>query len=504
MVTALYLLLISNKMTLGSLVTCIGLDALLLTLGVGYFKKHKSWLLTYLQNFCGALFVFSGLVKAVDPLGTAFKMEQYFAEFESTFADTWMSFIAPIFPWLSNYSAGFSVFMIVLEIVLGIMLILGSRSKLTSWLFLAIVGFFTFLTGFTYLTGYVPGDVNFFSFGQWGEYVETNMKVTDCGCFGDFLKLKPMVSFFKDLVLLVPAIYFVFKHKDMHQLFTKKVRGITIGASIVIFLVYCFSNFSWDLPHTDFRPFNVGKDVRATKQAEEDAAANVQVLGYNLTNKSSGEMVSLDYDTFLKEYKKYPKEEWEYEQLKSEPEMESTKISDFDFSDSDGNNMTEEILNDPNYHFMVVCYKFYYDNESTKEVVYQDTLYRVDTMEVDGNQVAVNTIDRIVPRNENEVKYNWNKDYLKPWPKVNAFLEKAEANGYNVYGLAGGASGAMIDDFRHETQAAYPFYEADDILLKTIVRSNPGIVLWKDGKIIMKWHHKQLPEYEKVDAEFLK
>ncbi|MEM9821448.1 MAG: hypothetical protein AAF985_10265, partial [Bacteroidota bacterium] len=139
MFTTLYLLLISSKMTIGSLVTCIGLDALLLTALVGYLNAQKSWLVTYLQNFCGALFIFSGLVKAIDPLGTGFKMEQYFAEFESTFADTWMSFLAPLFPFLSNYVVAFSVIMIVFEIVLGVMLILGSRPKFTSWAFLILV-----------------------------------------------------------------------------------------------------------------------------------------------------------------------------------------------------------------------------------------------------------------------------------------------------------------------------------------------------------------------------
>jgi len=88
MFTILYLLFISGKMTIGSLVTCIGLDAVLLTFLVGYLKAQKSLVVSYLQNFCGALFIFSGIVKAIDPLGTGFKMEQYFAEFESTFADT--------------------------------------------------------------------------------------------------------------------------------------------------------------------------------------------------------------------------------------------------------------------------------------------------------------------------------------------------------------------------------------------------------------------------------
>lgn len=290
----------------------------------------------------------------------------------------------------------------------------------------------------------------------------------------------------------------------MHQLFTAGTRRIIAGVSTVAVFVYCLSNYVWDLPHTDFRPFNNGKDVRAVKLAEEESAANVQILGYRLTNKESAEVVELSYEDFLKEYKSYPKEAWEYDQIKSEPEIEATKISDFDFSDLDGNNMTEEILSDPNYHFMVVAHKLYLDSESSEKVVYQDTLFVVDTVEVEGETQLVRSVDKIVPREETEATYTWEEEYTNDWKVVNAFLAKAEAQGYNTYAIVGGASSAMIDDLRHDTQAAYPFYEADDILLKTIVRSNPGVVLWKDGKIIMKWHKSKLPSYEEVAAEYIK
>jgi uncharacterized membrane protein YphA (DoxX/SURF4 family) len=149
---------------------------------------------------------FFGLGQSSGPLGTAYKMEQYFAEFQGTFEDTTLSFMAPLFPTLSEYAIGFSVGMIVFEIILGLMLLLGSWPKVTAWAFFLLVLFFTFLTGFTYLTGYVPEGVNFFQFGQWGPYVETNMKVTDCGCFGDFIKLEPKTSFLKDIFLLVPSL----------------------------------------------------------------------------------------------------------------------------------------------------------------------------------------------------------------------------------------------------------------------------------------------------------
>ena len=208
------------NLTLGKLSIYIAIAAIILTVVIVLgTKKSKAWWMSYLQNFTGLLFIFSGFVKAIDPLGTAYKMEQYFAEFETTFQATSASFLAPLFPWLSEYSIGFSVFMIVLEIILGIMLVVGSRPKLTAWLFLLMILFFAFLTGFTYLTAYVPSGVNFFDFAQWGPYKETNMRVTDCGCVGDFLKLVPRVSFFKYLVLLVPAILFVLQSKLMHQFF---------------------------------------------------------------------------------------------------------------------------------------------------------------------------------------------------------------------------------------------------------------------------------------------
>ena len=169
--------------------------------------KANNLLWSFLQHFTGVWFVFSGLVKAVDPIGTAYKMEDYFVAFQDTFAGLNNVFggLAPLFPLLAKSSTDFSITMIVLEIVLGIMLIIGFSRKLTSLLFFLIVFFFTVLTGFTYLTGFVPTEANFFDFAKWGPYIKTQMRVTDCGCFGDFIKLDPGVSFCKDLFLMLPA-----------------------------------------------------------------------------------------------------------------------------------------------------------------------------------------------------------------------------------------------------------------------------------------------------------
>ncbi|THH41075.1 DoxX family protein [Neolewinella litorea] len=445
-------------MTLTTLLLYIGIAALSLTaLTHVFLKATRNLGMSVLQNFTGALFVFSGYVKAIDPLGTAYKMEQYFAEFASTAQGAGADFLVPLFPWLSSFSVGFSVFMIVLEIMLGVMLIIGARPKLTAGLLFVIVAFFTALTGFTYLTGYVPSGSNFFAFGEWGEYAETNMKVTDCGCFGDFLKLEPRVSFLKDVALLIPALIFLLAPSRMHQLFSPGVRGITVAAVGAVALYFCLSNFVWDLPGQDFRPFRIGTDVAAVKQAEAEAAAGVSVLGYTLTNKADGRVVEMSTDEFLKVYQDYPESDWEYETFSSEPAIEATKISDFEVSDADGNDIVPELLADPGYTFIIVAY----------------------TLKGEPG--------------------NWDADYLEHWrEEIQPVVQQAQAAGHSVMAMTKFADDAYIDDFRSTIGADYPFYRGDDILLKTIIRSNPGVVLMKKGVIVNKWHHKKLPAFDRI------
>lgn len=493
-------------MTLGTLVIIIAVVALILTVLVGFgYKGHKNWLLTFLQNFTGSLFIFSGAVKAIDPLGTAYKMEQYFAEFESTFEHTWFSFLAPLFPKLSGAAPTFATTMIVLEIVVGLALILGSQKKLTSWVFLIIVAFFTFLTGFTYLTGYVPEGVNFFQFAKWGPYVETNMKVTDCGCFGDFMKLEPRVSFIKDLVLMIPALLFVFKHKNMHQLLNPVGRTIVLSIATAGSILFCASNYVWDLPVVDFRPFKEGVNIAERKQAEAEAAANVEVIAYKLTNKNSGKIVELPYEQFLKAFKDYPSEEWEYEQIQSEPAIPHTKISDFDLQDFDGNSVTDQILSDPNFSFLIVSQKLYGKSAGMETVSIPDTTYAIDTLR---NGDAVSYEKRIVAVQNTQVEkenFDWKEDFVTRWEAVvNPVMQAAKNDGLQVHAVTAFETPAKIQDFQAATESNYPFFVADDILLKTIIRSNPGVVLLKNGAVVKKWHYKKLPSYDEIKSQYMK
>jgi len=490
-------------MTLGIVLTYIGIAALILTAATFLvFHQRKNLLVSLLQNFCGALFIFSGWVKAVDPLGTAYKMEQYFAEFQATFSNTAASFLAPLFPWLSNYVNTFSVVMIILEIVLGLALILGARRKLTAWVFFLIVAFFTFLTGFTYLTGYVPEGVNFFQFGQWGEYVATNMKVTDCGCFGDFIKLEPKTSFLKDVALLVPALIFLFKSGAMHQIFSAGARSVVLSLATIGLIAYCFSNYVWDIPHADFRPFKEGVNIYDQKMREAEAQQNVEILAYRATNKESGRVVEIPYDQYLKEYKKYPKEEWELEQLKSKAEIEPTKISDFDISNLNGISVNEDILTIPGPAYMIVAYDLK-TNVSYETITVRDTTYAVDTVAVGDSTQIVRNIDAVTDREVQVERYSWPENYLTKWTeRVVPVLEAARQNGDEAYILTKYAAPEMFAAFSDSIGLEVPIYVGDDILLKTIVRSNPGIVLLQDGTIIKKWHYRKLPEFDQIKGDY--
>ena len=488
-------------MSIANMVLMIAAIALVLTAAVIFvFRAHKNLIVSYLQNFTGALFIFSGAVKAVDPLGTAYKMEQYFAEFETLFEGTWFSFLSPMFPALSEASATFSVIMIVFEIVLGIMLIIGAKPKLTAWLFFLLVAFFLILTGFTYLTGYVPFGVDFFEFSKWGAFQDSNMKVTDCGCFGDFVKFKPFVSFMKDVVLLVPALIFLFTSKKMHRLFTPLSRSAIVWVSTIALVIYCMSNYVWDLPQVDFRPFKEGTDVVAQRTLEQEAQENVKVLAFILTHKTTGEVIEISYDDYMKNYADYPREEWSSEQVKSEVAIPLSKLSEFDVEDLEGNYKTDEILAQSGYSLMLVATKLPHEAQTITTTV-MDSTFVVDTVQIEGTDsiLFVRSLDKVAPVEITEAQYSFQDKYIKRYEKkVNPLMEAAEKAGWKVYGITAYTDPAMIENFRHTAQCAFPFYVADDILLKTIIRSNPGIVLWKDGKVVEKWHIRKLPSPEKI------
>lgn len=494
------------SITLTQLSVTVGIVSLILTALTYFFARQRinNIILSYLQYFVGLFFIVSGYVKAVDPLGTGYKMKDYFAEFESTFSETAISFITPLFPWMSSHSATIAVAMIVFEIVLGVMLIIGSWRKFTAWAFLLLVALFTVLTGYTYLTAYVPDGVNFFEFSKWGKFVETQMKVTDCGCFGDFMKLKPIVTFSKDVVLLIPGIIFLLASKKMHQLSSPTVRNITPIVLTIGLIAFCMNNYVWDIPKVDFRPFKNGVNIAETKMAEEDAAANAKLLAYKMTNKTTGEVVELPFADYMKQFKNYPSEEWELDQIKEEPAIKATKISDFELSNLEGLGITEELLSDENYSFWAVSYQLK-GTESQQTIMVQDTLFRTDTLATQDTILYQQVVDRIEKKQKVVPLYEWDANYLKQWTeRAIPLLKQAQSAGMNVHGFTAYSDPERIVSFQEALGMNLPFATGDDIMLKTIVRSNPGILLMKNGKIIQKWHHSKLPTFEEIKTKYMK
>jgi len=457
------------------------------------------------------------LVKAVDPIGTAYKMEDYFAAFGQTFEGLNNVFgkLAPLFPWLARYSIGFSITMILLEIVLGMMLIIGYRRKLTAWLLFLVLVFFTLLTGFTYLSGYVPSDVNFFDFAKWGTYIKTQMRVTDCGCFGDFIKLDPKISFFKDLVLLVPGFLFLIWSRNMHQLWTPRVRGIITASTTVITLLLCFQNTYMNLPIVDFRPFKIGTNIREQKALEAEARSNVQILGYKLENTNTGEKAEYmepDPAKPYSVYKQYPKDQgWKVkDQIKNDPFIEkdgkripvtATKISEFEIESPDGE-VTEDLLSEEGYSLMIVAYKLQ-GEKRTETMVVQDTTWAMDTLRISADSFQLQrAVASIAPQTIEKQVFIPTPDYADLFlNKINPLADAAQKAGWKVYTLITYQDAEVADSFKQQVKASYPFYKGDDKLLKTIIRANPGVVVLKNGQVLDMYHHRHLPTFEAVQAK---
>ncbi len=495
------------RMTLTTLALYITVAATIITAIISYLKQRENtvWV-SFIQSFVGILFIFSGYVKVVDPLGTAYKMEEYFQEFYSTFSESGLSFLAGVFPVLERHALAFSIFIILFELILGIVLLTGYKRKYAAWALLIISLIFTGLTGFTYLTGYVPDGANFFDFSQWGPHDPNNMKVTDCGCFGDFIKIDAFATFIKSAFLLLPSVILILKWRQMHRLFSPGIRRLVTLLSIVGFFIYALSNFMWNLPDIDFRPFSKGTDLRAKRQAELDAMSNIKILSWKLKNRNTGQVVSLPNERYMKEFANYPKSEWKVVgQKQTEPEVAKTKASDFEVTDIDGNDLSDDILDYKGYSLWIVAYRLK-GGYAEQEESYRDTVYRMDTIKMSEDSIIIKkVIDSLVVKKHKVGRYLWDPDYIKYYnEKINPLVEPAIRDSVRVFAIIGGAGPDQLESFAEAIGGIYPLYQADDILLKTIIRSNPGVLLMKDGKILDKWHIKQLPAYQKIKEAYLR
>ncbi|MFD1139997.1 BT_3928 family protein [Larkinella insperata] len=364
-------------------------------------RKTATWqrVIAQIARFVvGVIFIFSGLIKINDPVGTQIKLTEYFEVFALDVPS-----MAGFFHGLIPYTLILSVFFCAAEVVLGVALLLSYRIRLTSWILLALIVFFTFLTFYS----------AYFN------------KVTDCGCFGDAIKLKPWTSFSKDIFLLVLILVIIWQRHVFRNLRTGFLVGLATVASIGLG-VYAIQH----LPPLDLLPYAVGKSIPAQMQPSEPLR-----FAYVLTKDGK------DY-----EFEKYP--------------------------------------TDTSYKFKEMVLM----NESAKPKI---TDYRVWNDEGDFTQATFegNKLMLII-RDIHDLS-------IGDMPAIRKLMKGVE--GQNVMPMIlTSVSDAEINNFRHEYQLSVPVYKADATVLKTIVRSNPGLWLISDGVVRGKWHHTDTPAPETV------
>ena len=360
------------------------------------------YIVQFSRIFVGVLFIISGFIKLNDPLGFSYKLQEYFG-----------SDVLNL-PFLEPYALLISVFVVVLEVVLGVFLLIGYKPKFTIWSILAMIVFFTFLT--------------FYS-----AYFD---KVKDCGCFGDALKLTPWESFAKDVILLVLILILLFGIKYIQAIFKPLPNTIIALLSFIVSLWFGY-HVLMHLPAIDFRAYKIGNNILEEMEVPEDAAK--PVVEYTWTFKVNGEEKSfVTNGTFP------TVEGGEYIDVETK-EIDPgfiPAIQDFSIESND-EDLTAEFLEEE--HLVIIA------------------MYNVLNAEADG------------------------------LAKLKSFSDDAIKKGYTVIGLS--ASG---DEAKNQIKSQYKLnfetYLCDEKVVKTIVRSNPGIVILEEGTVVDKAHWNDIED----------
>ena len=356
-----------------------------------------------------ATFIFSGYVKAIDPLGTLYKLKDYAAA---------MSLNGLLPDWVL---VGVAIALGALEFALGVFMLFAVRRHVVSRITLA------FMTAMTVLTLWI--------------FVADPVK--DCGCFGDALKLTNGETLLKNIVLIACAALVAWRPVDMARFISRSnqwiVRYYTV-AYIVITSVYCL----YTLPIFDFRPYHVGMNIKQGMEIPEGAEQPEFESTFLLRKNGETREFTLD---------NYPDSTWEYVDTRTVQTKKGYEppIHDFALTSCDtGEDITEQVLTKKGYTFLLV---------SPRLAVADDSNF--------------GDIDQI--------------------------YEYAEENGADFYCVTASAN-EEIERWRDLTGAEYQFCNADETTLKTMIRSNPGLMLLKDGTIIDKWSHNALPQTDDLTA----
>ncbi len=363
-------------------------------------------LVRIIRIISGLVLMFSGFVKGVDPLGTAYRLEDYFIVYH--------------IEWLIPLALTLTITLCTIEFVLGAMLVFNLRTRFTAWVLLVLMSFFTVLTFFDALTSLVP----------------------DCGCFGDAIKLTNWQTFYKNVVLILFAVLiFAYRNKQDSSLPVRRQWNLTFVFSVIFiyFSVYCYMH----LPLIDFTEW---------KQGNRLFVVNPLPQKYFLTykNKITGEQ---------KEYLSpdYPYTDsiwmtkWEFvSQRVDDPNVYHGR--NLQISDSTGSNLTDQIIRNPGFVFMMTSSEIH---------------------KADQHSLV----------------------------QMNRFAEQVFEGGGSFLLLVSNTQEEVKQVFK-EIHITYPVYYADDIVLKTMVRSNPGLMLLHNGYIVKKWHYRDFPDYKTVALRY--
>ena len=342
----------------------------------------------------GALFIISGLIKLNDPVGFSFKLKDYFAP-DVLDIEIFTPFALVI-----------ALFVVIFEVMIGVMLLIGYAKKFTIWSSLLMIVFFTFLTFYS----------AYFN------------KVTDCGCFGDAIKLTPWESFSKDIVLLVLLLVIYFGSNYMRSFFSKSSQKIIVYTTFIGCLAFGYYVLQ-HLPLVDFRPYKVGVNIKEGMAYPPDAAQPIFEYRWTFSHNGIDKVVITDGD--------FPKEEgnYEVETIMIQEGYEPT-IHDFTM-ERDGKDFTSILLEEENLIVVVV--------------------YSVSNSELDG------------------------------FKNIKEATDKAIKNNYKVIGLSS-SSLEVTEELKRQNDLNFDFYFCDETALKTVVRSNPSLIKLHKGTIRQKLH----------------
>jgi len=353
----------------------------------------------------GLVFIFSGFVKGIDPMGGAIKFSEYFEVFHLS--------------WLEPASLVLSITLSTAEFLIGVALLIGLRMRVTAWAALLFMSFFTLLT----------------------LYSAIKNPVKDCGCFGDALVITNWQTFYKNIVLIIIAI-FIFYSKEKFIPYCKPLMEwmwvIFFAALGVRIFVYCYQH----LPIMDFRADSIGTYIPSKMVTPPGAPVDEYKIIYYYEKNG----VVKEFPVINNQFNPPEDSTWKYKDRKDKLVKEGYKppIHDFSINTENGEDITNKVIAD-------TCYSFIFIAQDARKV--KPTL----------------------------------------WKKIQDYYHFSVDQGYKFYILTSSPR-STTGRIKDENHLIFDFHYADETTLKTMIRSNPGLMLLKNGTVLAMWHYNDFPQ----------